>query len=129
MPLNKYTVRTFHRTLYAGQLESITLLKRDDDQKQGTVRAILVHQVRRSMIFKTGEPIQGDMSANHRAKWHFPRIELDRVGVGHIGALDRIVDDKGRYWQPEADTMLIVKLFETHICIDCKRVDPPVPSS
>ena len=125
MPLNKQNTRTFHRALYGSILESVTLLKRDDDQKSGTVTSYLVHQCRRSMIFKMGEPVQGDMSANHRARWHFPRIELDRIGVDHLGVLDRIVDAKNRYWQPEADTMLTIKLMENHICCDCKRVDPP----
>ncbi|SRR5260370_1143965 len=125
MVLNKRTTRAFHRRLYASEMETITLLKRNDDQLAGTVVAYVLFDCRRGQITKMGEPIQGEMSVDHRATWHIPRIELDRVGVNYINALDRIVDNQGRYWQPEADQLVLVKLFENRLTIDMVRVDPP----
>lgn len=129
MPLNRNNCRTFHRRLFAGQLVSVTLLKRKDDQQQGTVTAHKLFECRRDSITKTGEPIQGEMSADERTVWHIPRTELDRVGVAYLNALDRIVDydgyPSGRYWQPEAGQALENKLFETRYDVACVRVDPP----
>ena len=125
MPLCRQNTRTFHRALYGTILEKITLLKRGNDQQEGTVRALVIYQARRSMITKTGEPIQGDMSSDHQVVWHLPDVELARVGVAYINSLDRIVDKEGRYWQPEAGTLITVKLFGNHHCVACLRVDPP----
>ena len=47
MPLNRYSTRSFHERLYATQLESVTLLKRKDDQKEGTVTS---HKLRNCML-------------------------------------------------------------------------------
>ena len=124
MPMNARNQRTFHRTLYAGMLEKITLLKRNDNQQQGTVRAITLYQCRRSMIFKKGQTIAGDELSDHRVTWHIPRVELDRVGVAFLNPLDIIKDNKNRYWQPESPTTITVKLFEVHVCVDCLRADP-----
>lgn len=125
MPLNARNQRTFHRTLFAGILESVTLLKRDDNQRQGTVRSIRLHQCRKSLQTKTGETIQADISSDHRTIWHLPRVELDRVGVAYLNPADRIVDDSGKYWQPESTTEITVKLFEVHVDLVCLRIDPP----
>lgn len=122
MTLNRGSTRTFHRVLFAGILETVTLLKRGDDQQQGTVRSMTLFQCRRSMITKTGEQIAGDMTAGRTATWYVPRVELDRVGVTWLSSADRIVDKKGRTWQPEADTTIEVKLFENHLRLDCKSV-------
>lgn len=129
MPLNRNNTRTFHRTLYAGQLEMIRLLKRNDNQKQGTVTPYILFDCRRSIILKTGETIQGDMNSNHACTWHIPIIELERVGVHYLNPLDRIVQlegtETGWVWQPEATTLITTKLFGNHFCIDCLRTDPP----
>lgn len=125
MPLNARNCRTFHRTLYAGQLESVVLMKRGDDQQYGIVTPIRLYQCRRSAIAKAGEPLAEDMASAGTTVWHIPRIELDRVGVGHINALDRIVDGLNRSWQPESDTIIEDKLFETRIKIACRRRDTP----
>lgn len=125
MLLNQQSTRVFHRTLFGGMLETIELLKRGDDQKQGTVVSYIAHQCRRSLIVKTGEPIQGDMLSNHRATWHIPKIELERLGIATINPADRLVDSKKRYWQPEANMTTVVKLFENQFAIDCVRIDPP----
>ena len=125
MPLRANNQRVFHRCLYAGQLQTVLLLKRNDDQQQGTVRTIKLFQVRQSMQQKTGESIQSDMEANTNCSWHIPRTELDRVGVSYLNNLDRIVDRKNRYWQPESGDTITVKLFEVHVCISCVRIDPP----
>lgn len=129
MPLNARNQRTFHRTLYSGILQSITLLKRDDNQQQGTVRSIKLHQCRQTMQYREGETLLRGMNVGNRCEWCLPRIELDRVGVAYINPLDRIVDSKGRYWQPEADNLITIKLFEVHVHLACKRVDPPTPAA
>lgn len=125
MPMNRRNTRTFQRRLYAGELETITLLKRNDDQQQGVVTKYTLFGCRKSRTFHSGEPIAGDIASNDHATWHIFRIELDRVGVDHINAADRIVDKFGRYWQPEANTEIRIQLFENVIDVDCLRIDPP----
>ncbi len=124
------TTRDFHLRLYAGMLQSVTILKRDNDQLEGTVRAATVNNCRQSMVFKDGEPIRGDMTSNHRCVWHLWKIDLDAAGVNFINAADRIVNLNAPfgvpgYWQPESTTEIIVKLFGNHICVSCLRIDPP----
>ena len=125
MPINAHTQRTFTRTLFAGIYETITLLKRGDDQQEGTVVSYVVYQCRRSLYTKSGEAIQGAMPVVERAVWHIPRREMDRIGVAYLNVLDRIVDGKGRYWQPESGTEIIVKLCEVEVDLQCLRIDPP----
>ena len=125
MPLNKTNTRTFHRTLYAGILEKVTLLKREDDLRQGTVTSYTVYQIRWSRVYKSGEPFQGDMHSDHRRTIHIPRVELDRIGVAYINPADRFVDEQNRIWQPESTTQIVIPLFSNHICVDCLRADNP----
>lgn len=136
MVLRKANTRTQHRRLWAGKAKRITLLKRDDDQRQGTVRAITLFDCLPASngFTKTGEAIQGDMSSDVRRTWRIPAAELERNGVEYINALDRIVeatDDGGgtlanpRYWQPEGTTSITVTMLENIVTIDCLRVDPP----
>ena len=129
MPLRRENCRTFHRALYAGQMEKIQLLKRDDDQRQGVVRSEIMYNCRRSAIERTGEMIQADNQVNHRTVWHIPRIELERVKVNHLNPADRIVQlegrEKGWTWQPEASTLIQEKLFGNYITMVCLRTDPP----
>jgi len=122
--LNKITTRTFHRKLYAGELETITLLKRNDDQGQTTVRSLKIFNVRKSPIVKTGQTIQGEMSSDERTVWHLFSVELENAGVDYINNLDRIVDSQGRYWQPESTVSIVRKLFENESHVECMRVDP-----
>lgn len=124
MPLSPKNTRTFHRKLYAGELETITLLKRNDDQQAGTVSAYVLYQCRHSIMHKTNEQIAGDETANHRCTWHIPRVELDRIGIDHLNSLDRIVDKRNMYWQGESTTEIRLKIWLNHYCIDCLRVDP-----
>ncbi len=126
MPLNRSTTRVFHRVLYATELQTLTLIKRGDDQREGVQVTYLLYECRWSRIYKTGEPYQGDMVSDHRRLLHIPRIELDRVGVNYLNPIDRFVDQEGRYWQPESTTLLTLQLFENHYCVQCLRVDPPV---
>ena len=124
MPLiAPYNTRTFHRVLYATMLEKIRLLKRGDNQQQGTVTAYVMWDCRHSMFFKTGETIRGEMNVGNRCDWHLPMVELARVGVNYLNPLDRIVDVRGWYWQPEAPTTITWKLFQSHYCVACLRVD------
>ena len=125
MPLNKKNTRTFHRTLYGTILEPVTLLKRGNDQQQGTVTGMSLFNCRWSRIFKSGQTLQADMTSSHRRTLHIPVVELDRVGVAFLNALDRFVDVEGRYWQPESGNTITVKLIENHVCVECLRVDPP----
>jgi hypothetical protein len=126
MPLRPGLVRTFHRTLFAGWNQMVTLLKRGDDQNEGTVTQYKLFNCRWSMIASTGEMIQADMTADHRRILHIPRIELDYNGIPYINSLDIFVDStQGRYWQKEATTEQHSKLSEQHLDIFCLRVDPP----
>lgn len=130
MGIDPTNTRSFHRTLYAGMLMTVTLLKRNNDQQQGTVRSVSLFEVRQGMVFKDGEPIQGDMTSNHRCVFHIPKIALDAAGVAYINAADRI-DNRGAsfgvpgVWEVESTTEEVVKLFGNHICCHCLRVDPP----
>lgn len=127
MPLRKNNQRAFHRTLYAGELESITLLKRNNDLAEGTVRAVILFDCRRKPTVKSGEPIQGEMAVSEFTTWQIPASELERTGVAYINVLDRIVDQWNRFWQPEAGQSVTTRLFENQVFVNCVRVDPPSP--
>ena len=130
MPMNPKNTQHTYRTVFAGMTETVTLLKRGDDQAMGTITAYTLYKCRRSKIHKTGELIQGDMTANHRTIWHIPRVQLDKVGVKFLSAADRIVQTKGREkgwtWQPEATTMIDLKLLSNEFDLHCLRTDPPI---
>lgn len=135
MVLRKGNTRSQFRRMWAGKAKKVTLLKRDDDQRQGTVRAITLFDCKPDPRFvKTGEAIQGDMSSDVRRTWQIPAAELHKNGVEYLNALDRIVettDDDGnalpfaRYWQPEGTTNITVSNFENIVIIECLRIDPP----
>ncbi len=136
MGLTAHNTHVFHRPLFGGQLVSVIILKREDDQKEGTVRSIRVFQCRRSALYRTGEPIQGEMGVDHRTVWHIPKVEMKRVGINYFNPVDRIVEDRDQFnqplhpsawhwWQPEAPTMITTKLFNNMVNIDCLRIDPP----
>lgn len=126
MPMDPSNVRTFHRALYGKILESVTLRKRGDDSMESVFTDHRLYECRWSRIFKQGEPIQKDMSSDHRRVLHIPRIQLDRVGVHYINAIDIFIDKDGRWWQPESTTLIEVKLMEQHICVACLRIDPTI---
>ena len=134
MPLSRENQREMHLILYGGtgSLETIILRKRDDDQRQGTVRSLELFDVRHSKITKTGNTLQGDMTAIHHTTWHIPIVELERVGVAYLSALDKIIQvgdgnpiEAGYEWQPEGDTQITVQLFGDHLCVQCHRRDSP----
>ncbi len=129
MPLRPENCRTFHRHLYIGWNEVFTLLKRGDDMSASQVTTYTLYDCRPSRIFKTGEPIAGQMMSSHKRTIHIPRIEIERVGVQYLNPLDRLIDRQGRYWQPESTTLMTVKLGLQHICCECLLTDPPVNSS
>ena len=128
MPLRRNNTRGFHRLLYAGQLETVRLLKRGDNQQQGTVTAFILYECRRSKMQKSGQTLDGAMNVGSRTIWHIPRTELERVGVNYINPLDRIEQldepEKGYVWEPESPETIDVKLFANHVCIDCKMLVP-----
>ena len=129
MVLRRSSQTTFDRRLYAAIDEKVRLHHRSDDQKEGTVVALLLFHASRSQTVKTGEPIQGEMSSDHRTTWHIPKRELLRVGVHYINATDKIEqivgEEAGRFWQPESTTSITVKLFGDFVIMDCLRIDPP----
>lgn len=124
MPLNKNNTKTFYKGLYAGILERVTLLKRDDDQREGVVTSYKLCNCRWSSIEKYGEPIEGDMASVHTRTLTIYRKSLDAIGVNHINVLDRFIDVEGRYWQPESDNHINIKLFQNVIVVNCVMVDP-----
>lgn len=123
--MNSRNQQSFHRRLFSGQNETVTILKRDDNQGQGTVRAVKVFQVRKSMLYKTGETIQGEENSNWRTTWHLPLVELKRAGIAYINPADRIVQKDGNHWQPESTTMITTKLMRQHVDVECLSVNPP----
>ena len=125
MPLNKRNIGVVSRTVFAGFTETITLLKRNNDQQQGTQAAYTLFRCRQSMVSRTGEPIRGDMTSNHSTTWHIPYSELKRNGISHINALDRIVQKNGDTWQAESTTEITEKLLGQEIDVNCLRTDPP----
>ena len=127
MPIMKKNQRTFFRSLYCGETQTVILLKRNNDQGEGTVRAITLFDCRRERTSKTGQPIQNEMSVAEFTTWQIPSFELDRNGVNYINVLDRIVDQHNRYWQPESGQSIDVRLFEDWVFINCVRIDPPSP--
>jgi hypothetical protein len=86
---------------------------------------VFVSNCRRGQIVKTGQTLQGDMTSDHRAPWHIPRSELDRVGVQWLNPLDRIIDPDGNTWQPEGSTTMTEKLFKNYYVVDCYLRNPP----
>ena len=129
MPMNRSNTRTFTRKLFAGMLEPVRIHKRDDDQLQGTVTTYILYDCRRSLINKTGEQIQGEMTSDHQCIWHIPRREMDRVGIRHFNSADKVEQIKapeiGRWWQPEATTYIDEKMFGNEVDLHCLRIDPP----
>ena len=128
MVLTRSNQRHFHRCLFSAQLETVTILKRDDDQRQGVVRSLIVYEAWRGPISKTKQTLQHDMIADHRTVWHMPKVEMERVGISYFNPLDRIVDSQGRYWHPESTTVIDIRLMEVHIDLACLRIDPPATS-
>ena len=121
VPINRENSHVFHRSLYAGQLEEVKLLKRDDDQRQGTVRAVILFDCKWSSIRKAGQTLDGDVDSVHTRRLLIPKVELEAAGVNHLNPLDRFTDEQGRTWQPESTTGIDVKLFENFIACDCLR--------
>lgn len=125
--ITKWNQRDFYRRLYYGWYQDITLLKRGDDQQQGTVTAYSLFMCLGKKVHHTGEPIHADEASNDTRNWLIPVEQLDMAGLNGkcINALDRIIDDEGRYWQPEGDTTITIQLGMCYLNIDTKRVDPP----
>lgn len=123
MPLNQRNTRTFHRTLFAGSLECVRLLKRANDQAQGTVVSHEIYQCHWGWVQRTGEPILGEITSRETRRLFVPQVELDRVGVEFISAADRFIDQEGRTWQPESDTNINEAIFGNQIVIDCRRTN------
>ena len=125
MPMNRRNTQVFHRRLYSGQLEKLTLLKRNDDQQEGTVVSLVLFQCRRGAIDKTGEAIHGDMTSSHSTQWLIPCVELRRVKVNYLNTLDRLIDKFNMWWQPEATTNINLDIFDNFYVINTLRIDPP----
>ncbi len=125
MGLGKTDFRSFTPKLYAGVgcLETVTLLRRGDNQNAGQVTTFLLFNVRMGRIFQTGQEIDGTLSSDNTRTLHIPRIELERAGAGPIRALDRFIDKEGRTWQPESPQTILAKLTEEHVDVPCRRVN------
>ena len=122
MPLNEHNQRGFHRGLYAGQLQTVTMLKAGDNQLQGQVTTHKLFDCRWSAIAKRGETYDGDMTSDHYRQLHIPRVELDRIGVNYLNPPDTFVDRSGRTWINESTEPIDIKLFEVHVCINTRRL-------
>lgn len=124
MVLRRRNQHVFHRGLYRGQLQTVTLLKRGDDQQEGTVTAYTLFQCRRNNISKTGEAIAFDTAATTTTNWLVPCSELRRVGVNYINVIDRLVDMFHMWWQPESPQTITLAIFDNYYVIPCLRIDP-----
>lgn len=122
MVLNRRTTRFFHRTLYATELESVTLYKRKDDQKGGVIVTHKLYGCRWSRVHKQGQILAGDMSTQENKFLHIPVIALEQVGVPYINAADQFLDEQGRLWEPESDSPMRIQLFRNHWCVFCKMI-------
>lgn len=127
MPMNRQNQRFFHRHLYGGNglngwLDTITLVKRANDQNQGQQRTLTLFDCREKKIEHQGEPLRGTAAAGDRTVWQIPRIELDRVGVTEINTLDWFIGPDAQKWQPEADTLIHIQLGKNFINVYCKRM-------
>lgn len=120
--LNKQHLRTFHRKLYAGFDESVTMHKRGDNQQAGTIVVKRLFNVRWSRIFTTKEPLDGTVSANQSRTLHIPISELEKAGLTYVEAGDKFQDREGRFWGAEATVTLTEKLREEHLDIPCLRL-------
>lgn len=148
MPLRPENSRTFHRTLYAGWNETITLYKREDGtwqailsgpqllsgekqyvNRRSIVTPYVLYDILPDDIHKTGEPLETQSTTSHRRTFQIPRIELERNGIWVINALDMINDKEGRWWQPESTTNILNKLGQQYIDVDCLLTDPLVGTS
>lgn len=125
MPLRKSNTRSFHKKLYAGELETITLLKRDNNFRAMVITKYTLFNCRMGQITKSGEQLDNDQTSNMRRTLHIPREELDRVGVQYLKALDTFIDSQNRFWQAQSDTTITGKLWENHYDVECVRIDPP----
>ena len=123
MPLNSKNTHVFHRTLFAGELECVRLLKRGDDQAQGTVVSHQLYQCHWAWVHRTGETILNETTSRETRRLFVPRVEINRVGVNYISAADRFIDKQGRTWQPESDTIINHGIWENQLVIDCKRTN------
>lgn len=120
------TTRTFHQTLYAGQLQELVLHKRGDDQDQGTVVTHRLFDCRRGKVRRSGQTVQASMTSRSYLTWHIPGEELRRVGVAYLSPLDKFYNAlTDTWWQPESTTPITNKLFDNHVCVDCEQCDPP----
>lgn len=124
IPLNRFNSSTFHRFLYGGQLERVILLKRLDDQQEGSVTAYTLYECRHGNTSKNGEAIQGDIAATHSTQWVIPNIMLQAVGVNYINVLDRIVDQFNTWWEPESPQTITLSQWYNYTIIECLRIDP-----
>ncbi len=124
MPLNKRNTRNFHRTLNAGQLEKVRLLKRNPNMQASVITAHQLFECWWHDLVKQGQQHDNDVQSDHRRTLHIPTAELKRVGVAYINPLDVFVDEQNRYWMPESDSRIEAKLWENHLCVPCRRTDP-----
>ncbi len=121
MLLNPRNTKSVWRTVYPEMVYSITILKRGNDQQQGTVTSYKIFHARRGKMERTGEPLQEIMTDSHTTTWHIPAAELKRVGINFLSAADRIVW-RDETWQPESTTVIDSKLFSNEIDVNCLRV-------
>lgn len=125
MPMSRSNQRTFHRHLYAGWDMTITLLKRGNDQAQGTVTSYTIGYCRRRpSMYHTGEPIQYHTASADYAEFMLPALELESVGLTalDINPGDRIKDADGYLWQIESTDTIRIRLANNYVSVLAKWV-------
>jgi hypothetical protein len=131
MPLRANNTQNYHRCLYAGRMEPLKILKREDDLRESVITARIVYACWRSRYTRTKEPISHDVTAEHTTDWHIALSELQRVGINFLSSLDKLVQiepqnlqELGWEWQPESDTNIDASVFGNTLKIRCKRQGP-----
>ena len=135
MPLlTRSSTRTFHRNLYAGWSMPITLVKRGgiafnlsgnlDASGYGVQTSYSLFNCRRKKVEHEGQPLLSVVASADRVIFQIPAIQLEAAGLtGYvINPLDRIIDEDGYVWQPEADTLILIQLGGNFVNVFCKRL-------
>ena len=124
MPLDKYSLRDFHRKLYApaGMLQTAIVRKRGLGQSQSDSTNYTLYSCRQQRVFYKGQNVDGSMTTEDYCVWNLPREELDRVGITDLNVIDTITGEDGQVWQWESDGEGIIQLMRNWNKFTCKRI-------
>jgi hypothetical protein len=124
MVIRRDNQQTFHRHMFAGISQPITVWKREDYPNRSVIHQLRIFDCWRSTIRRFGEQYSmGDQVSNHHVTWHIPVIELRKYNVTTFNMLDKIVEDDQTFWQPEAPKVIVYDLMSNYFDVECVRVE------